>query len=586
MCSTHPQRSRVGPGVPVVLLAVAFGVGVGCRESSPRSQPETASNGIKIPGDTPTTSGTDDSRPRAVDTGGVKFRDVAGERGLNYSWPAQARPIPILESFGSGCAAFDADNDDWQDLLLVGDPHPALFANRRGGAFDNVTSASGLEKLGADWTGCAIGDYDGDGLQDVLLTGFHRLALCRNLGELRFEDVTAQAGLSSENSGHWGASAGFMDLDQDGWLDLVIVNYVEYGPNSRKYCEYRPGVRSGCTPAEYPPERSEVWRNTGGGRFVAVPAPGGIQDSHGAGMVLAFTDLDGDGKQDFYIGNDGRAADLMYNAGGMRFENIGLASGLAVSETTMAMAAMGADWGDFDRDGRLDLTVTNFQKSSFALFRNRGNRLFLDVAGRTGLAAITKSHLGFGAKWIDFDNDGWPDVVYANGHVYDNAPDVEGAGSTYRQQLSLLRNLSGKRFVDLITTQGDDVRRTFVGRGLATVDFNNDGRVDLLVVDHEGPVALLENETRSAQHWLKLDLRGSGRNSRAYGARVTGRAGDQVWLAEVSPASSYLSSSDPRIHWGLGAASKLDTLEIRWPSGQTQTLADVKGDQIVIVRQD
>ena len=518
-----------------------------------------------------------------ADARGVSFRDVAYDCGLHYSWPEQTRPIPILESFGSGCAAFDADNDGWQDVLLVGDPHPALYHNEAGSAFTDVTTDSGLRESAGDWSGCAIGDYNGDGLLDILLTGFQCLALYQNVGGLRFELATAEAGFLPDNRGHWGASAGFMDLNDDGWLDVVILNYIVYGPDSLKYCEHRPGVRSGCTPRHYTPEKGEIWCNTGTGHFEIVPEEAGMHESHGNAMVLAFIDLDGDGRVDFYIGNDGLASDFMHNLGDMKFENIGPRSGLAISDFLNYMASMGADWADYDRDGQLDLTVTNFQKLGCVLFRNTGNNVFTDTAYRTGVKSATKNRLGFGAKWLDFDNDGWADISYANGHVYDNAPEVEGPEATFRQPLSLLHNQNGNTFVDVVPLLGPDVQRTMVGRGSATIDFNNDGRVDLLVVDHEGPVMLLENRTESKHHWLKLDLHASAPNQFAYGARVVGTSGGRTWVAEVSPASSYLSSSDPRIHWGLGDLVELDTLTIYWPSGGKQTLHNVAADRILRV---
>ncbi|MBI3862205.1 MAG: VCBS repeat-containing protein [Planctomycetia bacterium] len=516
-----------------------------------------------------------------LDAHGVAFVDVAPQLGLRHDWPEQPRPIPIRETFGCGAAAFDADNDGWLDVLLVGDPHPVLFRNEAGKSFTDVTRQSGFEADKGAWTGCAIGDYDGDGLLDILVTGFHRLALWKNAGGMKFEPATTSAGLPPDDHGHWGASAGFMDLDGDGWLDLVVLHYVEYGPDSKRYCEFKPGIRSGCTPRDYVAEKGEIWRNTGQGSFEPVPESAAMVHSRGSALVLAFTDLDGDGRIDFYIGNDGLAADLMHNLGQMQFENIGFVSGVAVSENTSTMSAMGADWADYNRDGLLDLTVTNFQKLAFAVFRNLGNNLFTDAAGRTGVAPATKNRLGFGAKWMDFDNDGWPDISYVNGHVYDNAPEIEGPASSFRQLLSLFRNEQGRRFVDLVPALGPDLQRPIVGRGSATCDFNNDGRIDLLVVDLEGPVMLLENRTETAHHWLTLDLRDGPPNVFAYGARVIGRAGDQTWLAEVSPASSYLSSSDPRIHWGLGETSKIDTLTIRWPSGKEQTLRDVEADRIL-----
>ena len=512
---------------------------------------------------------------------GIAFADVAQERGLKYAWPQQPRPMTALDAFGAGCAALDADDDGWQDVLLVGDPTPALFHNLGDGRFEDISDASGLKAVTGHWTGCAIGDFNGDGLLDVLLTGYHQLALFKNLGQLRFEDVTKAAGLDPLNHGFWGASAGFMDLDGDQWLDLVILNYVVFGPDSKKHCEYAPGVRSGCAPRSYPPEQGQIWKNNGAGGFELVPIEQGMQQTHGVGLVLAFSDLDEDGRMDFYIGNDGLVADMLHNRGDLRFDNIASLAGVATSDNGAAVSAMGADWADFNRDGILDLAVSNWQGDSFVLFQGLGQRLFMDCAKRTELAQRTKNRMGFGAKWIDFENDGWPDLFFVNGHVYDNSAEIHGPGVPFRQPLSLFWNDHGRQFVDAVAQQGPAIQRTMVGRGSATADFNNDGRVDLLAVDFEGPVMLLENRTETDQHWLKLDLRGKAPNHFAYGARVVGKSGNQTWLAEVSPASSYLSSSDPRIHWGLGDATSLDSVTIRWPSGAQQTLQNLSADRIV-----
>ncbi|MGE5194897.1 MAG: CRTAC1 family protein [Deltaproteobacteria bacterium] len=530
------------------------------------------------PGDSPQRPKRDAAIPELR---GVLFADAAAQRDLHYAWPQQRRPMRTPDAFGSGCAAFDADDDGWQDVLLVGAPRPALFRNVDGRRFENVTDRSGLSAVEGDWTGCAIGDFDGDGRLDILLTGIHRLALYRNLGALRFQLVTEEGGLDGTNRGHWGASAGFMDLDGDGWLDLVIVNYVVFGPDSRQYCEYPTGARAGCRPQVYPPEFGEIWRNTGRGGFEPVPGSAGMDQTNGVGLVLAFTDLEGDGRMDFYIGNDGSPADFLSNLGAMRFENIASRAGLAVDMNAAALAAMGADWADFNRDGLLDLVVTNFQWTSFVLFQNMGDNSFMDASQSTGLRGATRNRLGFGAKWVDFENDGWPDIFFVNGHVYDNAADADGLGAEFRQPAQLFRNEQGRRFVDLVPALGPDVQRTMLGRGSATADFDNDGRIDLLAVDFEGPVMLLENRTRTDNHWITLDLRGTAPNGFAYGARVVGKAGTQVWIADVSPASSYLSSSDPRVHWGLGEVIRLDQVVIHWPSGRELTLHDVPADQIL-----
>ncbi|HWB09912.1 MAG TPA: CRTAC1 family protein [Pirellulales bacterium] len=558
-----------------------------------------------------------------VETGGIRFAQVAHERGLLHVWPRQPRPMTLRETFGCGCATFDYNNDGLQDVLLVADPHPVLFRNTGGGRFENVTADSGLKPIQAhrptasrrepgadeagsshhgraqghtrtrsaewaDWTGVAVGDYDGDGWLDVLLTGFHRLALFRNDGGGGFIDVTRQVGLDPDNHGHWGSSAGFMDLDGDAVLDLVILNYVVFGPGSKQYCELALGVESGCPPNFYHPERGEVWRNTGRGAFELLAGEAAMHETSGVAMVLAFTDLDDDNRQDVYIGNDRTRAEFLHNQGEMEFKNTSIEIGLTVGPGWIPMAAMGADWGDFNRDGLLDLTVTDYQGNSFALFKHEAHELdggaewhsFEEVGHPTGVGLATRASLGFGAKWLDMDNDGWPDLCYANGHVYDNAGEIK-AGETLRQASLLLRNEKGRRFVDLTPALEPAVATPIVGRGSATADFNNDGRVDLLIVDYEGAPLLLENQSQTENHWIKFDLRGADANTFAYGARVTAKTDDTVCVGEVSPASSYLSSSDPRIHFGLGKSTVLETVTIRWPSGRTEELHDVTADQIV-----
>lgn len=484
------------------------------------------------------------------------------------------------EAFGCGCAAFDFNNDGWQDVLLMADPYPHLFQNDGTGHFADVTSSSGLQTLHADWTGCAIGDYDGDGWLDALLTGFHQLALLKNQSGIRFENLTSEAGLDPQNHEHWGASAGFMDLDRDGWLDLVILNYVQFGPESKQYCELQPGVKSGCPPQEYPPERGEIWRNNQHGKFELVPEAQGMRSTTGVGLVLAFADLDDDQLMDFYIGNDGVPADLMHNLGQMRFENLGVPSGLALGLDATPMAAMGADWADFNRDGQLDLTVSNFDHRSFAVFQNEGKLFFSDAAHRTGVAVMTRGRLGFGSNWLDFDNDGWPDLAFVNGHVYDNVHELDSQ-ATYRQPSLLLRNEEGSRFVDVMPRMPAEVARPLVGRGSVSVDFDNDGAIDFLAVDYEGTPYLLQNQTRPTNSWITLDLRAAAPNRFAYGTRAIGRSGSHVWISEVSPASSYLSSKDPRLHWGLGKIDQLETLTIRWPSGNESTRHNVPLNQIL-----
>jgi hypothetical protein len=277
---------------------------------------------------------------------------------------------------------------------------------------------------------------------------------------------------------------------------------------------------------------------------------------------------------------------MLLNQGDMKFENIGTGSGLAYDGRGATIASMGSDWGDYDRDGLLDLAVSNFQDAGFLVFRNLDDNQFLDSSIPTDLAIATRDRLGFGTKWVDFDNDGWVDIFFVNGHVYDNVGDAVGPHVHFRQPLSLMQNRQGQAFVDRTPQMGAEVQRPLVGRGSATADFNNDGRIDLLGIDFEGPVMLLENRSQTGNHWITLDLRAVAPNRFAYGAALTAKAGEQTWVGEVTPASSYLSSSDPRVHWGLGTAARLDELKIRWPNGKTQTLRDMKADQILRVDQE
>ena len=509
--------------------------------------------------------------------------------GITYQYPALARPLGTKEAFGCGCAFLDYDGDGFQDVLLVAAPHAWLYRNLGNGHFEDVTRAVGLDKIEGDWRGCAVGDYDGDGRLDLLLTGFHRLALLRNIAGggagAQFVDMTRAAGLDPQNGGHWGSSAGFMGLSGSGRLDLVVLNYVVFGPQTSDFCELTPGVQSGCPPTKYAPEFPEIWQNLGGGRFRNVSAASGIRTAHGKALVLSFADLQGKGRPDFFIGNDGMPADLMQNQGGLHFRNAGILSGLDTSGDGGTVSAMGADWADYDRDGRMDLVVTNFSGKGFQLYHGLGRGAFEHQENAVGLAAPTFQSLGFGAKWADVDNDGWPDVLFASGHVYDDPGQIDHF-SKFRQPLMLFHNEGGKHFTDLAPKIGGDLARPILGRGLAAGDYDNDGQVDFLVVDYEGRPLLLHNLTQTSNHWITFDLRGHAPNVFAYGAHLTARTGGKVWAGFVSPASSYLSSSDPRLHFGLGPVKILESVAIAWPDGHRQVLRAVPADRILRVEEE
>jgi hypothetical protein len=521
--------------------------------------------------------------PAAGKTFGISFEEEADRAGLRFRWNAiPKRPMKTIDAFGCGCAFLDWDNDGYQDVLLVGEPTCALFRNNGSGRFEDITADTGLDRIRGAWKACAVGDYDGDGYQDILLSGYHCLALLRSEGGRRLANVTEAAGLRADNWNNWGASAGFMDLDGDNDLDLVTLNYVVWGPHSLQYCDFN-GIKSGCPPKVYPPERGRMFRNNGNGTFTDVSRQAGMDKTHGVGLVIGFADGDDDGKIDVYLGNDAAPADYLHNLGGLRFENVSLVNGTMYGNRESPLAAMGADWGDYDRDGRLDLAVPAFSHDSYALFHNEGRGMFVNRSSAAGIAGVTYDPLGFGTKFADVDNDGWPDLVFTNGHVYDRVAE-SNPGLVFRQPTMLFHN-EGGHFTDIAPLLGPEFVRPILGRGSATADFDNDGRVDLLEVDYEGGPVLRHNTSQTTHHWVTLDLRGTGKNLLALGARVKLLGAGQQWVGQVSPTSSYLSSSDPRIHFGLGAVTDLQKLQVTWPDGRKEEFPAPRADAIAQIRE-
>lgn len=513
---------------------------------------------------------------------GVRFRDVADAAGLHHEWRPQPRPFRILEASGRGCAFVPRSGAQGAlDILLVDAPHPIFYRRQPGG---RTFVPAPLPCPPGDWRACAVGDVNGDGHPDLILNGYHCLALLLGDGQGGWRDATREWGLPPDNRGRWGGGAGLMDLNGDGYADLVLLNYVRFGPDSEQYCQFKPGLRSGCPPSVYEAERPDLWINVGGRHLAEVSAAAGMGATHGKALVLAFTDTNGDGHPDFYVGNDGPPADLLVwrrNLPGPGapvpvFENRGIASGVAFATVgNQGVSAMCADWGDYDGDGLLDLTVSAFSDHSYSLLRALGGGQYEHMADRTGLTAATFKPLGFGGKWVDFENDGWLDLIFANGHVYDNCDQIDSTHQL-RQPLMLLRNEGGRTFVDVVPLLGGELARPLLGRGLATGDFNDDGLADVLVVDYEGRPLLLENASPAGNSWLRVVPEGLPPNQLSYGARVTVRSGERLRVAEVSPASSYYSASDPRLLFGLGRVGSVEEVRVRWLSGRELVLRDVE----------
>lgn len=532
--------------LPPVVAGLTLTLG-GCRPNRPAAVPNAP------------------KPPEAVKSTAGWFRDVTAEAGITYRWPELNRsPLTNVETFGAGCAFLDADSDGWLDVLLVGSPACALYLNRGDGTFRDATAESGLAQVRGNWSGCAVGDINGDARPDLLLTGLNSLKLLEAESGPRFQDVTDRAGIKP---GGWASSAGFMDLDGDEDLDLVVGQYLELDPYAPRYCELRPGVFSSCTPERYAPQFPRLFRNNGNATFTDVTGDTGLHRSGGKNLALGFTDFDRDGRMDFFFANDGTPGDLFRNLGRLRFENVGLVKGVAMGVSGGPQAGMGVDWGDYDRDGRQDLAVTAFSDEAYSIYRQR-EADFEQISTQVGIGQPTYQPLGFGVKWLDLDNDGWLDLAFSNGHIHDNVHRIDNR-LTFRQPLQLFANREGRKFEEVSVQAGSDATRPIVGRGLATGDYDRDGRIDLLAVDFGGAPLLLRNE-KPAGNWLEIELRQPGPNPFAYGARVTVEMPQGGLVREVSPASSFLSSSSPGVHLGLGKGRTVRG-KIEWPDGASES---------------
>jgi hypothetical protein len=501
------------------------------------------------------------------------FRDVAAARGLNFRHERGATPGHQLpETMGSGVAWLDYDGDGWMDLYVVqSGPFPPngsvqardrLYRNRGDGTFEDVTEKAGIADT-AYGMGAVAADFDNDGWTDLFVTNFEGNILYRNNGDGTFTDVTEKAGVRGSG---WSTSAAFADFDGDGWLDLFVVRYLDYRVEKNFFCgNVEKGTREYCHPSLYPPIGNLLYRNNRDGTFTDVTESSGIARALGKGLGVVVSDLDGDGRPDVYVANDTTMNFLFHNLGGLRFEDVSLLSGAGLSVFGRPFGGMGVNAGDLDGDGLPDLVVANFEAEPNSYYRNVGSGVFEDLSTSSGFGAPAFTFSGFGLNLLDVANAGRLDAFVANGHVLE-VPHQQGV--TYAERPQLYWNDGKGRFVE--RGCGEPFRKAVVSRGSATADFDNDGDLDIAVSNSGGPLELLENAGRHGS-WLGLVLVGSRSNRQGVGARVTltTDAGKQV--RETRAGESYLSSSDPRVHFGLGAATAR-SLEIRWPSGIVQTL--------------
>jgi hypothetical protein len=532
------------------------------------------------------------------EAGAVRFEDVAARAGVAFRHFDPATPQHLIaETMGCGVAWIDYDADGWPDLFCVqagplppAAPDPTkthkLYRNNRDGTFTDVTDAVGLNKA-TFGTGCAVGDYDNDGFDDLVVTSLGGVSLFRNVpdpaapGGRRFADVTDAAKLTGTNP-HYATSCAWGDLDGDGFLDLYVCNYVEIDPSHPQVCRSPGGVAQSCPPTSYPVVAHRLYRNRGDGTFEDVTAAAGVARAKpAAGLAVVIVDLDGDGRPDIYVANDLFAAQLFHNqtprGGPITLVERGALSGCGLGATGDRMSGMCAEAGDVYGSGRPALFVTNFQFQPNALFRNLGGLRFEEAGAAAGLAGPSRSRLGFGACFLDADLDGHLDLAVANGHVYRSAQVIERAPYAQEAQLFLGDGLG--KFRDASRTAGPDFLTPRVGRGLARCDFDNDGRPDLCLSAVGSPVALLRNVTETGNGWIGLDLTGDGKTSNrsAIGAVVTVESGGQRRTHFVGGGGSYLSASDRRLTVGLGAASGADRVVVRWPSGREQEFRGLAG---------
>ncbi|MDQ2777500.1 MAG: CRTAC1 family protein [Acidobacteriota bacterium] len=533
----------------------------------------------------------------------IRFQDITQHSGLEFT--TQNSPTPSknqIETMVAGVGLIDYDQDGYPDIYLVnGAVIPSLqkasplysnrlFHNNRDRTFTDVTAKAGVAGTGYGM-GVAIGDYDNDGYPDIFVANVTGNELFHNSGDGTFTDVTEHAGLKgAEYHGEkmWSTGGGWFDYNNDGRLDLFVVNYCVWKPGGDPYCSSPGGGRSYCDPRFYQPLHSTLYRNDGNGHFTDVSEETGIARSFGRGMSVSFADFDGDGYVDAFVANDSDANFLFHNIGGKRFEEIGIEAGVAYNDNGKALSGMGSDFRDVNNDGRPDIWFTAVERETFPLFLNMG-KWFFSATTVSGLEGYTVGMSGWGNGIVDFDNDGWKDLFVARSNVLDNIADMHD-GRSYPEPNSVFRNLGNGKFEDVSSGAGD-VEEVAAHRGVAFGDLDNDGRMDAVVTVLGGKTKVLRNVSLNQNNWLVLRLVGTRSNRMGLGARIRvttpdGKThADKTQWNEATTSVGYASSSDSRVHFGLGSSQSVREIEIRWPSGIKQTLHDVQANKFLIVKE-
>jgi enediyne biosynthesis protein E4 len=526
---------------------------------------------------------------------GIQFTDIAKTAGIRFTHYKGSHGVStILEEAGPGVCVADFDGDGFEDIYFVNgrdlygdgiEVHNALYRNNGNGTFTDVTERAGVPG-NAYGLGCIWGDYDNDGHPDLYVTQYGKNILYRNNGDGTFTDVTQKAHVDGTDFGtvfHTGAT--FFDYDRDGYLDLYAGGYVEFGPGSKRTCKIGFDVQASCAPSEYKGSPAVLYHNNRDGTFTNVTKAAKIFQPNGKNLSIAAADYDNDGWPDLFVANDGIDVYLYHNEHNGTFKEVALTTGIALTANGNPMAAMCMSLGDYDNDGFLDLYVSDFQGAGDHIWHNDREGFLEEVSDRAGLTTATQGVLSFGGGFFDYDNDGLLDLFIANGHVYQSvektAPNIH-----YKQINSLFHNAGGGRFTDVTTAAGSGFTTPYLGRGAAFADFDNDGYVDIVVGNNGDPPLLLHNSgATSGNHFINFRLVGTRSDRDAMGARIKLTSGGVSQIREIAGGGSYLSQSDLRAHFGLGRQTRVESMEISWPSGLRQSFTGIDADRFYVVEE-
>ena len=578
------------------LLVTALFLTVGCKQKAPAlAEPALVSQPVDA--STPTTtaaSATSSNSPAPRSSGPIQSTDVTAQAGIHFKHNSGAFGKKYLpETMGSGVCFIDYDNDGWQDILLInsmdwpghksGKSLPALYHNNRDGTFTDVTKQAGLA-IEIYGLGCAVGDYDNDGKNDIYITALGSNHLFRNLGNGKFADVTTKAGVADPG---FSSSAVWFDYDNDGKLDLFVAHYIEWSIETDQYCTLDNKNKSYCTPQTYKGQSATLFHNKGDGTFENVTKRAGLYDPTSKSLGIALLDYDNDGWLDLFVANDTEPNKLYHNNHNGTFTDVAVAGGLAYSEAGTVRAGMGTDSADYDNSGKQGLVIGNFTNEGMALYHNDGSGLFTDQALTNGISKASTKSLTFGTFFFDYDLDGKLDILAINGHVSDDISVVQ-PNVKYAQPPHLFRNEGNGKFEEVTNKLGTALQKPVVGRGAAYGDIDNDGDLDLVIMANDGQARLLRNDNANQNDALRVKTVGTRSNRDGIGAKITAKTSTGIHLMQmVKTGSSYLSQSELPLTFGLGkpANGKTVSLEIVWPSGKKESIPNIKPNQFITVQE-